>query len=187
MMVSKLDRFLLALVLLIGSVSCSDRGPIGDPSVDPDKEIALDVTMIYSDSAIIKFVISSPVLEKYDDQGVVVEEFPKGLRIDFYDDQKRVNSWVSAKYALRRASEGTMVLRDSVVLQNETGDRLETSALTWNELEKTITTKKFMRMIQGTTRDTLFGTGFKANIDFTNFQITNFSGRKKYSELSEGL
>lgn len=155
--------------------------------IDPMREIARDVDMIYSDSGIVQFRILAPVLEKYDDNGVLVEEFPRGLRIEFFDRDKSVNAWLSAQYAQRRSAEGTMLLRDSVVLMNEHKDKLETRSLTWNEVEQKLTTRKFIRMVQGETRDTLYGTGFTAMTDFSVFEINKFIGRRQYQDLSREL
>ena len=80
-----------------------------------------------------------------------------------------------------------MLLRDSVVIISEKGDKLETSSLTWDEANKKISTKKFIRLIVGESKDTLYGTGFTANSDFTNFAISTFSGRRKYANLSMGV
>lgn len=167
--------------------ACTEEQSSAEVNVDPNKEVASEITMIYSDSAVVKFRIISPLLEKYDDEGIMVEEFPEGLKIEFFDADQKVRSWLTANNAIRRAAEGTMLLRDGVILENEKSDRLETSALTWSEEDKTLSTRKFIRMIQGETQDTLYGTGFKANIDFSNFQITNFIGRRKYRDLSQEL
>ena len=157
-----------------------------DPEIiDPSREVAKDVTMIYSDSAKVKFQISSPQLEKYDDDGILVEEFPKGLLIEFFDDEKKVTSWVSAKYALRRSAEGTMLLKDSVMLSNQKEDILETSSILWDDLNQTLTTPKFVRIIQGgESRDTLYGMGFKAKSDFSQFEIQKFYGKRRAQDLS---
>ena len=152
---------------------------------DPSRETARDIEMLYSDSAVVKFRIISPLLEKYEEDGMLVEEFTEGLRVDFFDENKKVISNVYANYALRKGAEGSMLLRDSVVIISEKGDKLETSSLTWDEANKKISTKKFIRLIVGESKDTLYGTGFTANSDFTNFAISTFSGRRKYANLSE--
>ena len=179
--------FLFAFVLLTSLfVSCiKGKGEDVVSQFDPSKETARDIEMLYSDSAVVKFRIVSPLLEKYEENGMLVEEFSEGLRVDFFDDNKKVISNVYANYALRKGAEGSMLLRDSVVIISEKGDKLETSSLTWDEANKKISTKKFIRLIVGESKDTLYGTGFTANSDFTNFAISTFSGRRKYANLSE--
>jgi hypothetical protein len=178
--------FIASIVLSALFIGCDvGRGEDIVPQFDPSRETARDIEMLYSDSAVVRFRIVSPLLEKYEEDGMLVEEFTEGLRVDFFDENKHVISNVYANYALRKGAEGSMFLRDSVVIISEKGDKLETSSLTWDEANKKISTKKFIRLIVGESKDTLYGTGFTANSDFTNFAISTFSGRRKYANLSE--
>ncbi len=148
-----------------------------------EKEIAEDIEMIYSDSAVIEFRIISPRLEKYNVDNFVVEEFPNGFLIEFFDLDMNVVSKLSSNYALRTSAKGELILRDSVSYINDQNDLLETNALTINELKGTITTKKFFRLIQGDTRDTIYGRGFNANSDFSRFKINKYLAKKQGIEV----
>lgn len=153
-----------------------------DPDFDPEREIAEDVEMIYSDSAKLQFIIQTPRLEKYkEEKNTLVEEFPKGIHIDFYNSEGEISSTLSANYAERRSSEGTMLLRDSVILDNGE-DRLETIGVTWNEQKQTLKTAKWVQMIQGATKDTLWGYGLDAKDDFSQFRIGKLHGKRRYNE-----
>ncbi len=155
-----------------------------DPD-DIEREIATDVEMIYSDSAVIQFVIHSPELIKYEDaDNVMVEEFPKGFRLQFYDSEKNVISELNSKYALRKSAEGLLILRDSVSYTNESQDILETNALTIDELNQSIKTKKFFRLINGSSQDTTYGRGFEANSDFSRFEVTKYLGKRKGIDIN---
>jgi LPS export ABC transporter protein LptC len=167
-------------------ISCSDNN-IPQPRLSPEeleKERVEDVEMIYSDSAIVQFKIKSALLQKYDDDGVSVEEFTNGFEIQFFDDQQRVKSQLNSKYAIRRSQEGLLILRDSVTFINENQDRLETNALTIDEVNDIIYTKKVFRLIKSVTLDTIYGIGFTAKSDFSKLQITKYQGKRQGIDIS---
>lgn len=149
-----------------------------DPA-ELEKEIAYDIEMIYSDSAIVEFRVKSPVLEKYTNEGVLVEEFPEGFLIEYFDEQQNVIFKLSSNYARRVSEQGLLILRDSVTYVNEKNDILETNALTIDELNNSITTTKFFRLVQGPAKDTIYGRGFSANSDFTSFRVNNYVGKRR--------
>lgn len=148
------------------------------------KERIEDVEMIYSDSAIVQFRIKSPLLLKYEDDNVAVEEFPHGFSIEFFDESKNVISQLQSKYAERRSVEGLLLLRDSVIYVNQNKDRLETNYLVIDEVKNEISTRKFFRLIKYDTRDTLYGRGFTANSDFSKLEISKYVGKRTAIDLS---
>ncbi len=179
--------FLILLsTLLIVISGCSDnRQEELDTDFDPSREIAEDVEMIYSDSAVLEFTISTPRLEKYYEKNVLVEYFPEGLHIKFYAPDGTVISSMSSKYALRRSALGTMLLRDSVVLINADHDVLVTPAIKWDEGNHTLETQKFVQLIKSSSKDTLYGIGFTAKDDFSKFRISQAQGKRRYESLTE--
>lgn len=149
------------------------------------KERIEGVEMIYSDSAIVQFRIMSPLLLKYEEDNIIIEEFPKGFSIEFFDADKNVLSRLESKYAERRSAEGLLQLRDSVVYINDQKDRLETNSLTIDELNNTISTKKFFRLIKYDSQDTLYGRGFTAQSDFSKLVISKYVGKRSAIDLSD--
>jgi len=112
-------RFLI--VAILACVGCQESGgeiERYDPT-ELEKEIAYDIEMIYSDSAIVEFRVQSPVLEKYTNDGMLIEEFPKGFLIEYFDENQNVIFKLSSNYAQRISEEGLLVLRDSVTYINE--------------------------------------------------------------------
>ena len=181
-----LTRCSVVFSLYVLCVSCSDK-KILQPRLSPEeleKERVEDVVMIYSDSAIVQFKIKSALLQKYDDDGVSVEEFSDGFEIQFFDDQQQIKSQLNSKYAIRRSQEGLLFLRDSVIFTNENKDRLETNALTIDEVNDIIYTKKVFRLIKSITSDTIYGIGFTAKSDFSKLQITKYQGKRQGIDIS---
>ena len=115
----------------------------------------------------------------------MIEEFPQGLLIEFFNELKEVNSSVYAKYAKRVPKDGTMFLKDSVVFINAQNDQLASSAILWDEVKDEISTTKFFKLIRVANRDTIFGVGMKAKLDFSRFEIYQFEGKRQYRKLTE--
>ena len=174
-------RYFIIGIVALTLWSCQDSGgeiERYDPA-ELEKEVAYDIEMIYSDSAMVEFRVQSPVLEKYTNEGVLVEEFPAGFLIEYFDEQQNVIFKLSSNYAKRVSEEGLLILRDSVTYVNEKKDILETNALTIDELNNSITTNKFFRLVQGPAKDTIYGRGFSANSDFTSFRVNKYIGKRK--------
>ena len=172
---------ILIILCVLGSVCCQEtEGEIEryDPA-ELEKEIATDIEMIYSDSAVVEFRVQSPVLEKYVIDETLVEEFPEGFLIEYFDEDLNVIFKLSSKYAKRISEEGLLILRDSVTYVNEKDDILETNALTIDEQNNSITTSKFFRLVQGPAKDTIYGRGFSANSDFTSFRVNKYVGKRR--------
>lgn len=185
-MITWITRILLGLITLICLTACDNEPVIAfDPTFDPDVEVAEGVKMIYSDSAILQFTIETPRLEKYLKDDVLVEYFPQGLTINFYDKSGEVISSISANLAERTASKGTMWLQDSVVLINKDKDQLITPGILWDEANKTLHTNKLVKLIRSTSQDTLYGFGFSAVDDFSQFSIKKATGKRRYESLIE--
>ncbi len=184
-MKSVLPYFFMVIWIAV-CLSCQgdDTTLAENQTIDPDREIASDVEMIFSDSARLQFIIRTPRLEKYEEKKVTVEEFPQGIHIDFYDQNGDVTTTIYARYAERRSAKGTMLLRDSVVLTNPSHDQLTTIGILWDEQRHTLKTSKFIRLIKGSTLDTLYGWGMDASDDFSRFHIKRLTARRYYKSDS---
>ncbi|MDA9774027.1 LPS export ABC transporter periplasmic protein LptC [Saprospiraceae bacterium] len=147
------------------------------PTVKDNAEYAFDGHLLYSDSAKIKVRLDYVTLKKFKKNGEALTEFPDGIHTEFYDNNQKPTSWLVSKYAIRADKKGNVTARDSVVLYNAEGDKLETSELIWDEKEGIVRTDKFVRISQPMKGDTSYGYGFKATQDFSEFEIGKFSGK----------
>lgn len=173
---------------LINVVACLDKPTLPqDFDIDPHREIATNVELIYSDSAIVRFRLLADRQETYEEESKMVEEYPAGLFIEFFDRQQKVTSSMRADYAVRVSADGLMTLRDNVVLINDKGDRLTTRGIVWDELNHTLKTAKLVQMIKATAEDTIYGFGFEAKDDFSQFQINQATLKRKHQSLTEGI
>ncbi len=151
-------------------------------------EIATNVEILYSDSAIVKVRILSPTLKRYTHKGQSYDEFPDGLKVEFLDPNQRVKSWLVADYAVRKDKEKKIFVEQNVVLYNNHQDKLETPELVWDEEAEEIYTNQHVKISQPSRGDTSYGFGFKADQDFTRFEIKRkFQGIKNIDELTSAL
>lgn len=174
---------------MISTWACVDKedADFFEDSFTPGREIAENVDLIYSDSAKIEFRIQTPRMEIYEEENKLVEEYPMGLHIDFYNENKEVISSVDANYAKRISKDGIMTLRDNVILINEAGDKLITTGIQWDESNQSLQTNKFVQLIKVSEKDTFFGIGFEAKDDFSKFSISQFKGKRRYQDIEKQL
>ena len=174
------------LCILLFCFSCeNDIGEINRlfSEEDTQKEVVKGVTILYSDSAVLKVKVECPTLERYVDNSSPHEEFPDGLRVNFFDKNGNTNSWLTAKNGSRYEKKGTMIVRDSVVWENYAKERLETEELTWDENLKKVYTNKFV--IIRRPGEIIYGHGFEANEDFTFSRIKAIEGRLSTDNLND--
>ena len=149
-------------------------------------EVATNVEILYSDTAIVQVRILSPTMKRYTIKGESYDEFTDGLKVEFLDDNKRVSSWLVADYALRKDREKKIYVEKNVVLYNKQNDKLETDELVWDEGNKEVYTSRPVKISQPSKGDTSFGYGFKADQEFTRFEIKRkFSAIKNVEELTK--
>jgi len=149
-------------------------------------EVASNVEILYSDSAVVKVRILSPTMKRYKHKGESYDEFTDGLKVEFLDERKKVTSWLEADYALRKDREKKIFVEKNVILYNKHNDKLETDELVWDESAKEVYTSRPVKISQPSKGDTSFGYGFKADQEFTRFEIKRkFSAIKNVEELTK--
>ncbi len=151
------------------------------------KEVAKNVVIFYSDSAVVKVKIKSPTLIRYFDQGEYYDEFPDGLLVEFLDPNKKVTSWLEADYALRKDIEQKIFVKENVRLFNKNNDELITTELVWDEENEEIYTYKPVKINEPSKGDTSLGIGFRADQEFTKFIIKNYVASKNVEKYKAGL
>lgn len=132
-------------------------------------EEALDVSMIYSDSAIVRVNVLAPRMLRYLDRETPRQEFLGGVKIVFYSPNKREQSTLTAKRAVRFDKKKEIHIRDSVVWQSYSGERLETEELIWEERKERVHSNRFVKVIKPD--EVIYGYGFEANQEFTEWTM----------------
>src|SRR5688572_1428405 len=145
-----IDRYLHKAFLkaaLLGScflvVACeNDMGKIKEWT---DSKIMVErgknIETLISEGSHLKARLTAPYMERYQADTVYVE-FPKTLKVDFYNATGTVESHLDARYGKLFESMNRVLLRDSVVVFNFQGDTLQTQELWWDQNSQKIYTSK---------------------------------------------
>ena len=167
--------FCLPLVLF----SCKDSKTELDKMMTKQEIIPSEegqvVEILYTDSGLVTMRLTAPILNHY--TANVPEpytEMPKGIIIEFYNQQGEMKTTMRALYAIRYEKSKRLEARNKVVVINVNGEVLNTEKLNWDEAGKKIYTDAFVKIT--TKKDVMRGTGMEANQDFTEYEIRNFSG-----------
>lgn len=149
---------------------------------DAHTEEATEVEILYSDSAQLKVRTTGPVMLRHVERNEGQQEFPDGVKIEFFGPDQQLESILTAKYGLRQETQGLSVVRDSVVWISTKGERLETEELFWDEYKSRIYTKRFVTITRP--EEIIYGYGFEANQDLSWSRILATTGRIKVKQLN---
>jgi len=141
-----LKKFLIVIAAL-GWFSCenseSDIKALSDKNIQKDE--ATKVESFLSQGGAVKARLTAPVMLRVMAQARVdtpYVEFPKKLHVDFFNDQKVVESQLDSKYGRYFESLNKVYLRDSVKVVSIKGDTLTCDDLWWDQnLQKFYTDK----------------------------------------------
>jgi len=129
---------------------------------------------VFNDSGKVQLILRAPLMETYTNDDSPYTEFTEGILAVFYDGKKDSSGYATAKYARFTDKKKLWELRDSVILVNQTNDRLETEQLFWDQEKDQIYTDRFVKIIN--VDQTIMGTGFESDIRLTKRRIKNPSG-----------
>jgi LPS export ABC transporter protein LptC len=151
--------FLLSLIV----ISCENKVDfipksdfLSHPSVT-----AKNFQTIFTDSGKLQLILSAPLMEKYNSGEFPYTEFRFGMVAVYYNGKKVPVGSTTSKYARFNQTENLWILKDSVVVINESGDKLETELLYWDQTKDLIYTDRFVKI---TNEDQIImGTGFESD------------------------
>jgi len=146
-------------------------------------ETIKDFKTLYSDSAIVKVKIQGPTMLRYLDKNKPRQEFPDGMKVEFFTPSKRVTSRLTAKYGMRLEKDNQIIMRDSVVWESLNKEILETTELIWDEKEERVFTNKFVVIRRP--GEIITGYGFESNQDFTYSKIKSVTGQFASDKLQK--
>jgi lipopolysaccharide export system protein LptC len=136
-------------------------------------EKAVNIKILYSDSARVQVELTAPLMERYLGAKASLE-MRKGFLALFYTNSLAVKSRLSADYGIRYEHEQKMIARKNVVVINEKGEQLNTEHLVWDEKAQKLLSNEFVKIT--TKEEIIYGTGFEANQDFSQYKIFNIKG-----------
>ena len=183
MLIKNKKLFFLCTILtsfaIFSFFSCGDEAKNSKEQLskkDALVEVAKEVELLYSDSAVVRVKIQGPKLLNHLDKENPYDEFTEGVKIDFFDALEQPSSVLTGKYALHYPLKNQVIIRDSCVWQSlGSQEKLEAFELIWDEnLEKVYSNKL---VIITTPTEKIWGYGFETNQDFTRWKINKPQGR----------
>ncbi|MBX2816550.1 MAG: LPS export ABC transporter periplasmic protein LptC [Saprospiraceae bacterium] len=150
---------------------------------DTKVEVGNDIEILYSDSAYVRIRLLSPTLHRHLNRAEPKDEFPDGLHVDFLNRAQDVESTLDADHGIRYPRKSIIVVSENVVLINQRGEKLETSELTWDEKKQQVSTDRFVKFTKP--EEVIYAYGFRANQDFTEYQLYSVVARVKVNDLNE--
>lgn len=132
-------------------------------------EKAKNIEYLYTENGIKTSRLTAPILNRFAREQNIIE-LPKGFKIEMYDDLGAIKTVISGNFATRNESSKIIEAKYNVVvfdvIENKT---LNTEHLIWDESNNKIHTNKFVKIT--TPEKIIFGDGFEANEDFSEYFI----------------
>jgi LPS export ABC transporter protein LptC len=170
-----LSRVLVAITLPLILFSCENKInfiPKSDLLTLPSLTVKQFET-VYTDSGKLQLIMTAPLMEQYNNNDVPYYEFKTGIKVVFYEGHKDAVGSVTSKYAKYTKSNSVWELRDSVVVINEGGDKLETEVLFWDQPKDLIYSDRFVKITNAD--QIVMGTGFESDPKLTKRKIKKVS------------
>ncbi len=142
-----------------------DRSPL---------EIVHNVEFIFSDSALVRAKIKSPLMENYHYDDNPYSEMRKGVEVIFYDKNFTPNAFMRSNYGKRYSRSKMTHLKDDVVVVNLKNDTLNTDELIWDEKKELVFSEKFVRV--KTADEIIYSQGFESDPAFSYYKFYKIRG-----------
>lgn len=108
-----------------------------------------NMELFYSDSARLKYRVTTPLYEKFDQDTKKYDEFPKGIHAELYEVDGTMAGSITSKYAKKLEDEELWELRNEVVVINSEGKKLETDLLYWDMKKEIVYSDRYSRLTAG--------------------------------------
>ena len=158
----------LIFISVFFSISCSKNDFTDNFEKDIHDQLSTNVEITLTKKGNVTAKIKSEVLKK-NNQSLQLELFDN-VNVDLFDENFQQKSLIKSQSAMVNEKENKIKAYGSVVVISDDGKILMTDSLTWDNNSDKIYTDANLEFITSDS-DTLYGTGFKSNIDLTNWNI----------------
>jgi LPS export ABC transporter protein LptC len=165
------------MAMLFLSVACENKVEevrILTKSERIPSEVQHDVFLVYTDSTLKKMEMEAPLAENYPNLEEPQREFPKGIKVRFYNELGEQSSSLTAEYALQLVNKNLWEARGNVIVINTKGEQLNTEKLFWDNRKEIIYSDEFVKIT--TPEQVIMGEGFTADQNFDEYEINRPTG-----------
>ena len=173
----KIGQGLIVAILAVLFFSCNTdiRKVNALTTLDSIPDISIDNILVkQSESGVITLELTAPRLNSYLGNDPYTE-FPKGVRIIFYDSVMNPKSELTAKYGISWDNKRIMEAKGDVVVKNyEKHAQLNTEHLTWDENKRKMFSDQFVKIT--TPEKIIMGKRMESDEVFNNWVVYDVSG-----------
>ena len=177
-----MQLLLVAGVVLIFFSACSndmEKIKFFDKKEMPYQTVK-NAEILQSKNGKVQVQLIAPTIRKYTGNNARTE-YPDGVFIQFFDDDKHVKSSLSSKYAIDWERKNIMQARNNVVLIDyQSGDTTYMETLIWNKNTKKIFTNNPLMSVNG--QRVTYGDGFESDDAFENPHIIHQRGTLEWDD-----
>ncbi|MDX1603421.1 MAG: LPS export ABC transporter periplasmic protein LptC [Salinimicrobium sediminis] len=135
---------------------------------DAPQAIGQGINLKYTDSGRVVATLKSEKMKDYSNKNFPYREFPEGLMVEFYDEERKKNT-VTANYGVIYNETGLIDLQGNVVVITSDSTELTADQLYWDQTNNWVFTDhpNTIKFKNGARNK---GQGFDSNQEFTNFR-----------------
>ena len=178
--------FICMLLLSSCENSLNDIKKIASEEGNKPISRSFGVDIIISDSAKVKYRITTPLMIEYDDAAKPYREMPKGVKIIFFDDDLKEKGTITSDYALQREKENITEFRKNVVATNAQGEIFKSDELIYDQGKKKLYSTKAVQIIM-TNGNIMNGTDFYSNESLYPWHIDQATGTFPVTEKQDPI
>jgi LPS export ABC transporter protein LptC len=144
-------------------------------TIDSIPDISIkNIVVKQSESGLITLQLTAPELNSYQGKDPYTE-FPKGVKIIFFDSLMHPKSELTAKYGISWDNRRVMEAKGDVVVRNFVKQaQLNTEHLTWDENKRKMFSDQFVKI--STPEKIITGKSMESDEVFDNWVVRNVSG-----------
>jgi LPS export ABC transporter protein LptC len=174
-----MNKIIIIVTVLI-TFGCNQKEHALPVEYDGPLQEAEEIELLYTEQERIKVKMTAPLLFEFKSGD---REFPKGLYLEFYNEEGILASTLKANHAYFFKSENKWRARGKVeVVNKDKNEQLNTEELYWFPVKEQITTESFVTIrLQS---EVLYGEGLEAKQDMSSYIIKNPQGEFQIDENS---
>lgn len=173
---------LLAATLLVScETDLKEVDRIAAIQAEEPVDISHGVTVIYSDSAVVKAKMTSPEMRHYNVDEPYYE-FQKGVTIVFYDDHGVETQRITSDYAIQKEVPELTEFKGNVVITRADGSIIKTEELIYDQKANTFYNHVPIEAYFKDGRGNFMGSSFTSDVSFENIEVQNSTGLYIFEE-----
>ncbi len=138
-------------------------------------DISLGITVVYSDSALVKAKMTAPEMRHYNVEEPYYE-FQKGITIVFYDENRVETQRITSDYAIQKEVQELIEFRRNVVITLADGSIIKTEELIHDRKANTFYNHVPIEAYFKDDRGNFIGTSFTSDASFENIDVQGMTG-----------